>query len=199
MTDAAHAYWPQPIRPFAITFDRSEHTMSPAGPTLVRRMSSLEGLFADQDAWKAQLEDDDPIVYTVASSPVPESPRELPQSITVIRSGDTGGELWMTKGHQHPDPQGEIYLGLEGEGGLLMYDGTDVSWLDMRPGTIGYIPPGWAHRSVNVGTGQYAFLAVYPGSAGHDYGWVLDHGMGQRAFRMADAFELRPYGEPAGR
>ncbi len=193
------AYWLQPIRPFGITFDKTQYTFSPQGPVLVRRMSALEGLFADRQAWQEQVAADDPVVYSVASSPVPERPRELPQSITVIRSGDTAGELWMTKGHQHPDPQGEIYLGLEGAGGLLMFDGVTTSWLDMAPGAIGYIPPGWAHRSVNVGSGDYVFLAVYPGSAGHDYGWVLDHGMGQRAFRIADAFELRPYGETAGR
>ncbi|MFA4841653.1 MAG: glucose-6-phosphate isomerase family protein, partial [Agrococcus sp.] len=105
----------------------------------------------------------------------------------------TAGECWMTKGHQHPGHQGEIYLALHGTGGLLMFDGDRVEWLDMTPGTIGYIPPGWAHRSVNVGDEPYAFLAVYPGGAGHDYGWVLEHGMGHRIHRAGDGFELRPY------
>jgi glucose-6-phosphate isomerase len=50
----------------------------------------------------------------------------------------------------------------------------------MSQGTIGYIPPGWAHRSVNVGDEPYRFLAVYPGNAGHDYNWVLQNGMGYR-------------------
>ncbi len=55
-------------------------------------------------------------------------------------------------------------------------------------------PPGWAHRSVNTGDEPYAFLAVYPGGAGHDYGWVLEHGMGSRAYRGADgSTDLRPY------
>ena len=138
---------------------------------------------------------DDPIVYTVVSSPVPEIERELPQSITTIMPGDTGGELWMTKGHQHPDHQGEIYLALHGRGGLLMFDGERTEWLDMLPGTIGYIPPGWAHRSVNTGDEPYSFLAVYPGGAGHDYGWVLEHGMGSRAFRAESGVDLRPYSE----
>ena len=89
----------------------------------------------------------------------------------------------MTKGHQHPDPQGEIYLGLAGVGGLLLHDGERTEWVDMAPGVIGYIPPSWAHRSVNTGDEPYKFLAVYPGSAGHDYGWVVEHGMGKRALR----------------
>lgn len=98
----------------------------------------------------------------------------------------------MTKGHQHPDPQGEIYLGLGGVGGLLMFDGERIEWIDMADGVIGYIPPGWAHRSVNTGTDPYRFLAVYPGSAGHDYGWVLEHGMGKRAYANAGGVDLRP-------
>lgn len=183
-----------PLRPLAITFDQASATLTPQGPTLERRMSDLEGLFVSHEAWQAAVADGDPVVYRVQSSPVPEADRELPQSITTIEPGSTGGELWMTKGHQHPNHQGEIYLALHGRGGLLMYDGQDVEWLDMEPGTIGYIPPGWAHRSVNVGTEPYSFLAVYPGGAGHDYGWVLEHGLGRRAFRAEDGgFALRPY------
>lgn len=185
-----------PLMPLSIAFDADALTLSPAGPTLVRRMSDLEGLFLDHDAWAASAREDDPVVYTVTSSPVPEVDRELPQSITTILPGTTSGELWMTKGHQHPDHQGEIYLALQGRGGLLMFDGERTEWIDMVPGTIGYIPPGWAHRSINTGSDPYAFLAVYPGGAGHDYGWVLEHGMGNRAYRASDGgVELRPYGD----
>ena len=182
-----------PISPFAIQFDAEAATLTPEGPTLTRRMSALEGLFKDHDAWQQAVADGDPVVYSVQSTPVPEVDRELPQSITSIEAGTTAGEFWMTKGHQHPNHQGEIYLALHGTGGLLMFDGTETSWIDMVPGTIGYIPPGWAHRSVNVGSDPYKFLAVYPGGAGHDYGWVLEHGMGKRAYAVTDGFELREF------
>ena len=182
-----------PVPPMSIRFDRAAGTLSPAGPTLTRRMSDLEGLFRDQKAWRTAVADGDPIVYSVVSSPVPEIDRELPQSITTIQPGSTGGEFWMTKGHQHPNHQGEIYLGISGRGGLLMFDGTDTRWVDMTPGTIGYIPPGWAHRSVNVGSEPYSFLAVYPGGAGHDYGWVLEYGLGQRVWRQDDGVAFVDY------
>ncbi len=165
-------------------------TISPEGPTLVRRLSDLEGLFRDQDAWRRDLTDEDRVVYQVSSSTVPEADREVAQSITTILPGDCAGELFMTKGHQHPDPQGEIYLGLAGTGGLLLHDGDRTEWVDMAPGVIGYIPPTWAHRSINTGDEPYKFLAVYPGSAGHDYGWVVEHGMGKRAVRADDGFQL---------
>jgi glucose-6-phosphate isomerase len=183
-----------PISPMRISFDPATAVIEPAGPVLTRRMSDLEGLFTDSAGWKRAAHGDDPVVYTVHSSPVPEIGRELPQSITTIQPGDCGGEFYMTKGHQHPDPQGEIYLGLTGVGGLLLFDGENTEWIDMEPGVIGYIPPHWAHRSVNVGDEPYRFLAVYPGGAGHDYQWVLDHGMGARAVRAPGGYELRPYG-----
>ncbi|MFC6356496.1 glucose-6-phosphate isomerase family protein [Luethyella okanaganae] len=175
-----------PLSPLSIRFDQEELTLDPEGPTLTRRMSDLEGLFADHQAWRKTVADGDPVVYSVVSSPVPEADRELPQSITTIQPGTTGGELWMTKGHQHPNHQGEIYLALKGRGGLLMFDGEKTEWIDMTPGVIGYIPPGWAHRSINTGDEPYAFLAVYPGGAGHDYGWVLENGMGKRAYAPTD-------------
>jgi glucose-6-phosphate isomerase, archaeal len=178
------------VDPQRLVMDVAAGTISPEGPTLVRRLSDLEGLFGDQDAWRRDLAENDSVVYQVSSSPVPESDREVAQSITTILPGDCAGELFMTKGHQHPDPQGEIYLGLEGTGGLLLYDGARTEWVDMAPGVIGYIPPTWAHRSVNTGDQPYKFLAVYPGSAGHDYDWVVEHGMGKRAVRSSDGFAL---------
>jgi len=187
-------YAAPPVSPMRLTWDPATGAVTPAGPVLTRRMSDLEGLFAREDLRREAAEGEDQVVYTVASSPVPEIARELPQSITTIAPGTVGGELYMTKGHQHPGVQGEIYLGLSGVGGLLMFDGQDTSWVDMAAGVLGYIPPGWAHRSVNTGPEPYAFLAVYPGSAGHDYGWVLEHGMGRRAFAAEGAGHvLLPY------
>jgi glucose-6-phosphate isomerase len=179
-----------PVDPFRIVMDRTTGGLRPEGPTLVRRLSDLSGLFRDEEAWRRELEADDRVVYQVASSPVPESPREVPESITTIFPGDCGGELYMTRGHQHPDPQGEIYLALSGSGGLLLFDGRRSEWIEMAEGVIGYIPPGWAHRSVNTGDEPYRFLAVYPGSAGHDYGWVVEHGMGKRVLRSGAGAEL---------
>ena len=182
-----------PLSPMRIRFDSPAAAVEPAGPVLVRRMSSLEGLFAREDLRRGLADADDPVVYSVASSPVPELPRELPQSITTIAPGTLGGEFYMTKGHQHPDPQGEIYLCLRGTGGLLTFDGTTTSWIEMTPGVIGYMPPGWAHRSVNTGDEEYQFLAVYPGSAGHDYQWVVENGMGERIFQGPTGVVRRPF------
>jgi glucose-6-phosphate isomerase len=187
------AYASPPIEPMSIVFDIARAEATPAGPVLTSRMSDLGGLFAREELRRQAVADGDPVVYTVVSSPVPETSRELPQSVTTIAPGDVDGELFMTKGHQHPDPQGEVYLGLAGTGGVLLFDGERRAWIDIKPGVIGYIPPGWAHRSINTGDEPYKFLVVYPGSAGHDYQWVLDQGMGYRAFRASDGHRLEPY------
>ena len=89
-----------PILPMLIQFDASTAEIMPAGPVLTRRMTDLEGLFANHDAWETEARDNDRVVYTVHSSPVPEIARELPQSITTILPGDVAGEFFMTKGHQ---------------------------------------------------------------------------------------------------
>jgi glucose-6-phosphate isomerase len=182
-----------PISPSLISLDVSKGSLLPSGPTLTRRLSDLEGCFKNKEAWQQEVNNNNPIVYQVISSIVPEIPRELPQSITTIFPGSCDDELYMTKGHQHPDPQGEIYYGLAGTGGIILFDGKQTSWIDITPGKIGYIPPGWAHRSINTGDSEYKFLAVYPGSAGHDYQWVLKNGMGLRAFNKNNSFELREF------
>jgi glucose-6-phosphate isomerase len=182
-----------PIAPTRITFDPRDGEVRPEGPLLSRRMSDLEGLFADIASWRDAVRDGNTVVYEVASSPVPEEEGELPQSITTIHPGTVGGEFHMTKGHMHTRPRGEVYLGLSGRGGLLLFDGRRPEWIPMEPGTIGYIPPEWAHRSVNVGDEPYRFLAVYPGDAGHDYEWVRRRGMGYRVMRGGDGPDLRPF------
>ncbi|MGH8868614.1 MAG: glucose-6-phosphate isomerase family protein [Actinomycetes bacterium] len=186
-------YATPPVRPYRLTMDVTAGTIAPEGPTLVRRLSDLEGLFRDGPAWRSDVAAEDRVVYTVSSSPVPEADGEVAQSITTIVPGTCAGEFFMTKGHQHTDHQGEVYLGLSGVGGLLLFDGERTEWVDMAEGVIGYVPPGWAHRSVNTGDQPYKFLAVYPGCAGHDYGWVLDHGMGRRVLRTHDGLELADY------
>ncbi len=163
---------------------------------LTRRLSDLAGLFADTAAWQASVDEGDPVVYTVALSLVPEAPSELPQSITTIRPGSVGGEFHFTKGHLHPVAEGEIYLGLQGEGALLLFDGTEHRLIPLGPDRIGYIPPGWAHRSINTGNVDYSFLAVYPGAAGHDYAWVREHGFGARVFASGEGADVRSFTWP---
>ena len=80
-----------PLDPMRIVFDSASASVTPTGPVLTRRMSSLEGLFAAEELRRELAQGADPVVYTVASSPVPELPRELPQSVTTILPGNLAG------------------------------------------------------------------------------------------------------------
>ena len=181
-------------QPFAAALDRATGRVSPAGALQERRLSDLDGLYADREAFDAAVQGGDPLVYTVSAAPVPEEAGEVPFSITTIEPGDVAGELYMTKGHWHTAREGEVYVGLAGQGGLLLFDGAEHRWTDLSGGAVGYIPPEWAHRTVNTGDEPFRFLAIYPGAAGHDYQRVLEGGMGARVFRKDDGrgYEVRP-------
>jgi len=49
----------------------------------------------------------------------------------------------------------------------------------MTHGTIAYVPPFWAHRTINVGPAPFIFLAVWTGDAGHDYASIATQGFAQ--------------------
>jgi glucose-6-phosphate isomerase len=48
---------------------------------------------------------------------------------------------------------------------------------ELGPGRVLYVPPRWAHRSVNTGPDEdLVTFFVYPGHAGHDYGTIEGQG-----------------------
>jgi len=47
----------------------------------------------------------------------------------------------------------------------------------LRPHSALYVPPRWAHRSVNTGLDEdLVTFFVYPGDAGHNYGAIETQG-----------------------
>jgi hypothetical protein len=62
------------VLPFAAALDRRNGRVSPEGPLQERRLSALEGLYADVGAWRAAVEAGDPLVYIVSGAAVPSGP-----------------------------------------------------------------------------------------------------------------------------
>lgn len=118
-----------------------------------------------------------PLIYTVYEINR-ESEGELNVGCTIIYPGKVGDEYYFTKGHFHvKEPTSEVYVGISGEGVILMQDKNGrVMAENIGAGTIVYIPPGLAHRSVNTGKMELVFLAIYPSDAGHDYETILRRG-----------------------
>ena len=45
-----------------------------------------------------------------------------------------------------------------------------------------YVPPYWAHRSINTGDEPLISLCIYSGDAGHDYGDIKSDGFPSECF-----------------
>ena len=143
---------------------------------VVRRASDMRGFYLDEDALEDVISSGDRVIYEVLAVPR-EGEGELSYAVTILHPGKIGREFHMTKGHYHSKrDRGELYVGLRGEGLLLMQRDDEVKWYEMRRGSILYVPPFWAHRSVNTGNEDFVFLAIYPGDAGHDYGSIAKRG-----------------------
>lgn len=147
-----------------------------------RRLSEMADAYADQEAARAQIADGDPLVYEVHEIEVPRKMGQLLSSTTIIQPGRVGDEYYMTKGHFHANPAAaEIYLGLRGAGVVLLRtrDG-EVAETPICAGEVAYIPPGWAHRTINTGDEELVFYAIFPGDAGYDYETIAREGFGKR-------------------
>jgi glucose-6-phosphate isomerase len=160
----------------------------------------MEGAYADAAALRELVEAVDPVVYEVEQRDVPEEVGQLMCCTTVINPGTVGDEYFMTKGHYHLVREtSEIYLGLSGRGQLLLQAGGEMAELPMELGTVAYVPPGWAHRTVNTGEDQFVFFAVYPANAGHDYAAIEASGFARRVLRTAAGPVVVPAEEAVSR
>jgi glucose-6-phosphate isomerase len=146
---------------------------------ITRRLSAMKGQFLDQEAYNAMLAEEDTVLYEVYEVKRPEVTGELLQGLTIIHPGQVGDEYFMTKGHFHSVLEtAEIYYCLQGEGYMVM-ETPDGEWAFelLRPSSVLYVPPRWAHRSVNTDSSEDLIMFfVYPGDAGHDYGSIEKQG-----------------------
>lgn len=170
------------MEPFKTKLNMQTGILQPVGQVIQRHLSDMQGMFADDDATQQILErEGDRLIYVVYVVELPEEAGQVLHCTTVIHPGRVGNEYHMTKGHFHAKREcAELYLGLTGQGYLVMQteDGT-VKRMPMQPGTVAYIPPYWAHRTVNTGNEPFTFFSAWPGDAGHNYGTIEQQGFAQ--------------------
>lgn len=146
---------------------------------IVRRLSAMRGQYADQTAYEQMIQQDDRVLYEVYELQGPHEAGELLHGVSIIHPGQVGDEYFMTKGHFHAVLEtGEVYYCLGGQGMMVM-ETPEGEWdvQEFRPGSVLYVRPRWAHRSVNTSPDQdLILLFVYPGNAGHDYGTIEQQG-----------------------
>jgi glucose-6-phosphate isomerase len=186
---------PEFMTPFARQVDFATGVI-PGAPLVHKRyLTDLKGLFHDAAA-EAALLASNPLLYEVheASPDVPMDEGQLRYSTTVIYPGKVGDEYFFTKGHYHAKgDRAEVYIGLVGEGLLIMQTPAgEVQTQPMTPGVAALVPPYWGHRTINIGTANFAFLAVYPADAGYDYGSIAEKGFASLVVERAGQMAIVP-------
>jgi glucose-6-phosphate isomerase len=139
----------------------------------------MKGQYLDTEAYEALLAVEDSLLYEVYEFKRPEVVGELLSGVSIVHPGKIGGEFAMTKGHFHTVlATAEVYYCLRGQGMMVM-ETPEGDWAveELRPGVVLYVPPRWAHRSVNTSLeDDLVTFFVYPGDAGHDYGTIERQG-----------------------
>ena len=189
---------PELLAPFGIDLDLGKGALRRPKRRLVRRASDLRGYYADAAALEEQIRKGDPVHYEVEEIPVPETRGNLMYCISRVHPGRVGDEYFLTKGHYHADAgTAEVYLGLRGEGLVLMKTPDGACRAEkMSRGRMVYVPPFWAHRTVNTGREPLSFFCVYPADAGHNYGDIEREGFPCRVLRRAGRPRIVPSRKP---
>ena len=165
--------------PFTFELDPPDFIPSRFDNHIIRTLGSMEGQYLDQQAFASLLVEDDRVLYEVYETQRPHNSGELLNGVTFLHPGLVGDEYNMTKGHFHQVANtAEVYLCLKGQGFMVM-ENPQGEWAveALLPGRVLYVPPFWAHRSVNSSLEEdLVFFFVYPGHAGHDYGTIERQG-----------------------
>lgn len=165
-----------PHLPIGVAINGSTGAVAPATGHYTKRLSEFRGLYHDAAAFDAAVSADDAVTYEVIEFKADGS--DIFFGTTTMYPGKVGDEYFMTRGHFHARAdRAEVYYTQSGEGLLLLEtrDG-EIQTVDMKPGVAAYIPPGWAHRSINTGSRPLVFVWMTSVDAGHDYSTIAGKG-----------------------
>lgn len=157
----------------------TETGLSPDREPIQRKLSEMKGMFADDEKFAEMAESTDPIVYEFYDMQRPQEPGEIAFGTSIVYPGRVGDEYFMTKGHFHEvRDTAEVYYCLRGRGCMLM-ENPEGDWeaRDLQPGSAVYVPPRYAHRSINTSpTETLITFFAFRADAGHDYDTIKDKG-----------------------
>jgi glucose-6-phosphate isomerase, archaeal len=169
------------LPPLSLNFDPSTAVIPDfAGSN--RRLSQLEGCFADEVAYQAMLSQGDQVVYGVTNLDMASGEGQLHYGLGILRPGKVGREYFMTKGHLHAwRPAAEVYICLQGHGRMILEHETEATAevVPFSANSVVYVPGHTAHRTINVGSQPLVYWGVFSSEAGHDYEAIR-----QRNFRQ---------------
>lgn len=162
--------------------------LSPDRASIPRRLSAMEGVFADERRRSEMVAQEDVLVYEFYDMGVPESAGDIAFGTSITYPGRVGDEYFMTKGHFHTIlDTAETYYCLRGEGYMLM-ENPEGDWeaRELRSGSAVYVPGRYAHRSVNTSpTEPLITFFAFRADAGHNYGAIETRGFRKRIVERA--------------
>lgn len=163
---------------FTVDFDLKTGMSKSEAETSVRHVSDMKGMFADDAAWQEAVDNGNPKVYEFYEMGAPETDGDLAFGTSITYPGKVGDEYFMTKGHFHTILEtAETYYCISGEGFMLIENPEgDWSAQPLSPGQMLYVPPRYAHRTINTGDVPLVTVFCFRGDAGHDYGTIETKG-----------------------
>lgn len=168
------------IAPFALDFNLVTGMCDSGRATPTHRfVSNMVNQFNDIAAAEEIVRNGDQPTYDFYElDQIPETAGDFKFGTSIVYPGKVGDEYFMTKGHFHTLlDTGEVYYCLSGQGAMLMETPEgEVSLIEMKPGVAVYVPPRWAHRSINTGKERLVTFFVFRADAGHDYGTIEQKG-----------------------
>jgi glucose-6-phosphate isomerase len=168
--------------PSAVAFEINAGVIPQATARYQKRLSDLRGLFLDAAALELRIrKENDPVCYENYAFNENKSDGDIFFGTTIIYPGKVGTEYHLTRGHYHRKRNhAETYQALSGHG-LVLFEQEDgrTSTAELAPGKVTYIPPFWAHRSINTSGVPLVFLWTCSVEAGHDYEALGGRGMRQ--------------------
>jgi glucose-6-phosphate isomerase len=173
-----------------------------------KRLSDLNGLYADSAAFETKLAGQgDVIVYDVEDFRPGDHSGDLIYGVTRMSPGKIGDEFFLTRGHIHAKAdRPEIYYGQTGHGLMqLESPAGETRIIEIKAQTICYVPPFWIHRSINVGSEDLVMVFAYPSDSGQDYSIIETSGGmrhrvlagGEKGWRLVENDTYRPRSDEA--
>lgn len=179
------------LLPEGVAIDGQTGEVTPSTSRYAKHLSDLRGFFRDAKALEEKIaREGDLTVYEVVDYRKPES--DLAFGTTIMSPGKVGEEYYLTRGHFHTRREcGEAYYTQSGHGLLLLEsrDGESRT-VEMKPGICAFIPPDWAHRSINIGSDKLIFTWFCATDAGHEYGEIAKRGMRRLVLERAGKLAL---------
>ncbi|WP_153731640.1 glucose-6-phosphate isomerase family protein [Sporosarcina obsidiansis] len=163
---------------FTINFDQMTG-LSNEKESVKRNLSDMKNMFYDVEALEEDIKNEnDPQVYEYYDLDIPKTDGDIQFGSSIVSPGKVGNEYYMTKGHFHTVLEtGEVYYCISGEGYMLM-ENPEGDWQIEKfiPGQAVYVPPRYAHRSINTGDQPLITFFAFRADAGHDYGTIETKG-----------------------